>query len=517
MHEKRHVPRRNTLLLILDGYGLNPSKKNNGVYEANTPRLDEYFARYAHTAIQASGRAVGLPSGQFGNSEVGHSILGCGSILRQDLVRIDDSIAEGRFFENNVLLDAIHETKQRERPLHLLGLVSDGGVHSHCRHLAAMIKMCRKNGVRPVVHMITDGRDTGPKSALQFLGELERKLAKAGGSIATVVGRYYAMDRDQRWERTKVAWDLLVQGVGKPVESVSAGILEAYDKGETDEFLAPMILPNADIITANDTVIFFNFRNDRPRQLAAALALPDFDDFDRGESFDTANLTCLTEYDPKLLAPIVFPPERPKITLTKAVSFAGYKQFHCAETEKYAHVTYFFNGGREAPYAGEDRKMIPSPRVDTYDQMPEMSAEAVADATIEAIESGEYSFAVVNFANGDMVGHTAMREPIIKAIEAMDKEVGRLLDAAVECDFSVVLTSDHGNCDEYVDAFTGDPHTQHTPYPVPLLIIDPSFWNLATGSGLSNIAPTVLQLMGLQVPSGMSSESLLLDEVGAIK
>ncbi len=515
MHERRRVPRRNTMLVILDGYGLNPSKENNAVHEANTPNLDRYFAKYAHTAIEASGTAVGLPVGQFGNSEVGHTILGCGSILRQDLVRINDAIADGSFFDNTVLLDAIHEAKSRARPLHLVGLVSNGGVHSHCSHLAALIKLCRRNKVPPVVHMITDGRDTPPKSALQFLEPLEKRLRKAGGHIATIVGRYYAMDRDHRWERTEVAWQLMVNGVGRSVDSASQAIMEAYDLGETDEFFEPMLIQDGVTIGEDDNVVFFNFRNDRPRQLAEALAMEEFDAFDRG-NFLGVSLTCLTEYDPNLLAPIVFPPERPKITLTKAVSFAGFKQFHCAETEKYAHVTYFFNGGREEAYAGEDRRMIHSPDVATYDLAPEMSAAAVANACIDAVETGAYSFILVNFANGDMVGHSAKPTPIIQAVEAMDHEVGRLLDAAVQHNYAVVLTADHGNCDEYVDPYTGEPHTQHTPYPVPLLVIDRSFWHLATGGGLSNVAATVLQLMGLQCPDGITGESLLLEELGPI-
>ncbi len=515
MTDKRHVPRRNTILLILDGFGLNPSKENNAVHEARTPRLDEYFAKYAHTAIDASGRAVGLPVGQFGNSEVGHTILGCGSIIRQDLVRINDAIEDGSFFHNTVLLDAIQEAKSHDRPVHLVGLVSDGGVHSHCSHISALIKMCRKHHVTPVMHMICDGRDTPPKSAIQYLEPLEKKLRKAGGHIATIIGRFYAMDRDNHWDRTEDAWQLLVNGVGESVETATHAILQAYDNGITDEFIQPTILKNGETINESDVVIFFNFRNDRPRQLAESLAMDNFDQFDRGD-FESCYLTCLTEYDTKLLAPIVFPPERPKITLTKAVSFAGYKQFHCAETEKYAHVTYFFNGGREEAYAGEDRRMIHSPDVDTYDQTPEMSAMAVADATIEAIRSGAYSFILVNFANGDMVGHSAKREPIIQAVEFMDAQVGRVLDAAVENAYSVIVTADHGNCDEYVDPYTGEPHTQHTAYPVPLMIVDASFWKLATGGGLSNVAPTVLRLMGLQVPETMQGDSLLLEEIGPI-
>ncbi len=517
-HRKSHrrpLPRRKTMLVILDGFGLNPSKRHNAVAEANTPRLDEYFARYPHTTLEASGRAVGLPVGQFGNSEVGHFTLGCGSVVRQDLVRIDDAIEDGSFFENNVLLDALDQARTNKRPIHLLGLVSDGGVHSHIRHLFALIKMCRKNNVEPVVHVITDGRDTPPKSALKYMDELEKRLAKAKGKISTIVGRFYAMDRDHRWERTKVAWDLIVNGVGRQVKTPSLGILECYEKGNTDEFLEPMILPNAELIQPDDALIFFNFRNDRPRQLAEALGMEDFDEFDRGD-YEPVTVTCLTKYDNKLLAPIAFPPERPKQNLSKAVSMSGYPQFHCAETEKYAHVTFFFNGGREPPYAGEDRLMIPSPPVETYDEAPEMSAERVADAVIEAIESDKYAFIVVNFANGDMVGHTAKREAIIRAVEWMDLQVGRVLDAAVANDYSVVVTADHGNCDEYVDPYTGEPHTQHTAYPVPCLVIDSSYWQLATGGGLGNVAPTILQLMGLQKPDGIECESLLLKELGPV-
>ncbi|RMG56038.1 MAG: 2,3-bisphosphoglycerate-independent phosphoglycerate mutase [Gammaproteobacteria bacterium] len=512
MVEKRSAPRRNTLLVILDGFGVNPSKRNNAVCLAETPRLDEYFARYPHTTLEACGRAVGLPEGQMGNSEVGHLTIGSGSVVRQDLVRIDDAIEDGSFFENPALIAAVRSAKAANRPLHLLGLVSDGGVHSHVRHLYALIKLCRKHEVKPVVHMITDGRDTPPQSALGYLPGLNKRLDKAGGCIATIVGRYYAMDRDKRWERTQVAFEAIVHGKGRPAESAEDGIQSAYELGETDEFIKPIILPGAEQVQPGDSLIFFNFRNDRPRQLAEALGQDDFNGFDRGD-YTPITVTCLTEYDPKFLSPVAFPPERPKTTLGEVVSMAGYRQFHCAETEKYAHVTFFLNGGREEPYAGEDRVMIPSPHVDTYDQAPEMSAEQVADAVIEALKSGEYAFIVVNFANGDMVGHTAVREAVIKAVETLDREVGRVLDAAVEHDYSVILTADHGNCDEMVDPITGAPHTQHTMYPVPCMIIDEVPWRLNTGAGLSSLAPTVLQLMGLQQPKVMKGKSILLEEI----
>ena len=512
MAEERNVPRRKALLIILDGFGHNPSKIHNAVHEADTPRLDEYFSRYPHTVLEASGRAVGLPDGQMGNSEVGHLTLGCGSIVRQDLVRIDDSIDDGSFYENSALVAAAQAARAAGRPLHLLGLVSDGGVHSHIKHLLALIKLCRKQEARPVVHMITDGRDTAPKSAANYLPELEQALASAKGSIATICGRYYAMDRDQRWDRTRQAFELLVRGDGRSAESAEQGILSAYEAGETDEFIKPIVLPGAEFIQAGDQVLFFNFRNDRPRQLAAALALEEFTGFERGD-FEPVALTSLTEYDTRLLCPVGFPPERPATCLAEVVSMAGYKQFHCAETEKYAHVTFFLNGGREEPFAGEDRVMVPSPKVATYDLQPEMSAAEVADEIITALRSGKPSLVVVNFANGDMVGHTAVREAIIKAVETLDREVGRVLDAAVDCGYSVLLTADHGNCDEYVDPVTGEPHTQHTVYPVPCLIVDPSNWRLMTGGGLSNVAPTLLQLMGLQQPKAMQSRSLLLEEI----
>ncbi|MFO8154039.1 2,3-bisphosphoglycerate-independent phosphoglycerate mutase [Thioalkalivibrio sp.] len=512
MPEPRPAPRRPVVLIIMDGVGVNPSKANNAFAEADTPRLDEYLSTHSHTTIDASGRAVGLPAGQMGNSEVGHLTLGAGAIVRQDLVRIDDSIEDGSFLHNDALVSAAAAARSRNEPLHLIGLVSDGGVHSHIRHLLALIEICREQQVQPIVHMITDGRDTPPRSALNYLPELEQHLEAAGGRIATVCGRYYAMDRDKRWGRTERAFRAIAFAEGEPAESAKAAIEAAYATDETDEFIKPRIVGEPLPLGPEAACVLFNFRNDRPRQLTAALAMEKCVGFDRGD-FHPVGVTCLTEYEPRFLAPIAFPPERPSTTLGGVISAAGIPQFHCAETEKYAHVTFFFNGGQEDPVAGEDRVMVPSPNVDTYDEKPEMSAREVADETIKAIESGRYGFVLVNFANGDMVGHTAMREPLIQAVETLDAEVGRVLDTARERNYSVIVTADHGNCDEYVDPVTGDPHTQHTTYPVMCMVMDGDRWRLTTGGGLSDVAPTVLALMGVPQPKTMSGHSLLLEKV----
>jgi 2,3-bisphosphoglycerate-independent phosphoglycerate mutase len=500
------------MLLILDGFGVNPSKRNNAVLEARTPRLDEYFARYPHTVLEASGAAVGLPAGQMGNSEVGHVTLGCGSILRQDLVRIDSAIEDGSFYDNHAFSYAINKARDNDRPLHLIGMVSDGGVHSHVRHLLALIELCRRRDVRPLVHMITDGRDTPPRCAKQYVYQVKEQLRAAGGAIATVMGRYYAMDRDKRWERTEKAWQAVVHVEGKRADSAEAAIDAAYEAGLGDEFILPTVLPGAEPLSEGDSVIFFNFRNDRPRQLTKALTAPDFSGFDRGD-FKPVTITTLTEYDANYPCPVAFLPERPGVTLGQLVSEAHLMQFHCAETEKYPHVTFFINGGREAPFWGEHREMVPSPKVATYDLQPEMSAAEVADEVVLALADERYALLIVNFANGDMVGHTAIREAVIRAVEVLDREAGRVLDAAVENGVSVVLTADHGNCDEMVDPLSNQPHTHHTLYPVPCLVIDKSNWRLATGAGLSSVAPTILQLMGLAQPRSMTGKSLLLEEI----
>jgi 2,3-bisphosphoglycerate-independent phosphoglycerate mutase len=506
---RKKVPGRPVILIILDGFGLNPAKANNAVALADTPNLDRYFSSHPHTALQASGLAVGLPDGQMGNSEVGHMCIGSGCVVLQDLVLIDRAIDDRSFFENHALVNAARAAAEQGRPIHLMGLVSDGGVHSHVRHLAALIKLCKRQGARPMVHVFTDGRDTPPRSALSYLKCLDEALETSGGRIATVSGRYYAMDRDNRWDRTEMAWRAMVDGEGRHAESAGEAIEAAYAAGEDDEFIRPTVIAGAEPIRDGDQVIHINFRKDRPRQLVSALHQSDFDKFDR-RGVTRVQVTGMMEYDPWFGLPFAFDTDTPKTTLGQILSDDGIAQFHCAETEKYAHVTFFFNGGRSDPFPGEERALIPSPKVATYDLKPEMSAPGVADAVIEALRGGDFPFIVVNFANGDMVGHTAVREAVIAAVETLDREVGRVLDTAVECGYSVILSADHGNCDEMVDPVTGDPHTQHTTYPVPCLVVDEVPWRLSIGGGIKDIAPTVLHLMGIPIPEQMDGHSLLL-------
>ena len=503
------LPRRAVLLVILDGVGMNPCGVGNAVAQARTPNLDRYFSRYPHTLLQASGLAVGLPDGQMGNSEVGHLTMGCGEVVPQDLVRIDSAISDGSFYDNAVLNAAVQAARNGERPLHLLGLVSDGGVHSHVSHLLALIELCRRNGVRPVLHMLTDGRDTAPESAPIFLETVEPALNAAGGRVATVCGRYYAMDRDNHWERIEPAWRAVARAEGEIAGSAREAIEAGHRAGLGDEFLRPTVIAGGEPLQWGDQLLFFNFRKDRARQLTAALFRQDFEHFDRGD-FSPVSVTCMTEYDEWFHLPYAFKQERPRSPLAEVVSQAGLQQLHCAETEKYAHVTYFFNGGHGDAFEGEQRIIVDSPRVATYDQQPEMSAAGVADAVIDAMRSERFAFIVVNFANGDMVGHTGVTEAAVAAMEALDREVGRVLDAASEARWSVLLTADHGNCEEMVDPVSGGPQTQHTVYPVPCLVMDEIPWQLAVGAGLSAIAPTVLHLLGLQAPDTMNGRSLLL-------
>ncbi|MBK1718388.1 2,3-bisphosphoglycerate-independent phosphoglycerate mutase [Thiocystis violacea] len=505
----KNLPRRPVILIILDGFGLNPSKANNAVALARTPNLDRYFSSNPHIAILASGLSVGLPDGQMGNSEVGHMTLGSGCVVFQDLVLIDQAIADHSFFENRALVAAAQAAAAQGRPIHLMGLVSDGGVHSHVHHLNALIKLCKHQGARPMVHIFTDGRDTPPRSALNYLKSVEGALEVAGGQIASVSGRYYAMDRDNRWDRTELAWRAMVDGEGRHAASAREAIEAAYAAGEDDEFIHPTLIEGGETIQNGDQVIHINFRKDRPRQLVSALFKPDFAEFDR-RGMTGARVTCMMEYDQWYGLPFAFDHDMPKTTLGEILSGDGLPQFHCAETEKYAHVTFFFNGGRDEPFPGEERALIPSPKVATYDLQPEMSAPAVADTVIEALERRVYPFIVVNFANGDMVGHTAVREAVIAAVETLDHEAGRVMDAAVAAGYSIILTADHGNCDELIDPVTGEPHTQHSLYPVPCLIVDEVPWRLSTGGGIKDIAPTVLSLMGIPVPDTMDGRSLLL-------
>ncbi len=511
MSQTKPAPRRATLLIIMDGMGLNPSRLDNAVALAKTPNLDRLYASNPVTVLEASGAAVGLPVGQMGNSEVGHSTIGCGTILRQDLVVINDSIADESFYENAAITKACKVAAAANRPLHLLGLVSDGGVHSHLDHVLALIKMCGRYQVRPLLHMITDGRDTAPKCADVYLAEVEAALKEAGGQIATISGRYFAMDRDNRWERVQIAFDAMVHGKGQSASDAKSAIRAAWDNDQTDEFLKPVVLEGAEPIASGDQAVFFNFRNDRPRELSAALIEGDFKSFDRGD-FKPISLTTMTTYHPDFDCPVAFVKDRPETTLGEVIETASVGQFHSAETEKYPHVTFFFNGGKEAPYKGEQRGLVNSPKVETYDLQPEMSAYEVRDCVLEAINSREYGFIVVNLANGDMVGHTGVRDAVIRAVEVVDEVVGEFVAAAVATEMSVILTADHGNADMLIDPVTGAPHTQHTTFPVACMVQDIVPWHLANGAGLSAIAPTVLQLMGLEQPATMAGQSLLLSE-----
>jgi len=495
------------LLIILDGFGVNPSRAHNGWALANTPHLDHYFASNPHTLLQASGSAVGLPDGQFGNSEVGHLTLGSGRILEQDLLRINKAIHHNKLADRPVWKSLV----DRNERIHLVGLVSDGGVHSHIHHLLSFLTLLVNAGITPVIHVITDGRDSPPQSAIKYVSTLERRLKELGcGEIATVCGRYFAMDRAKHWTRTENAWSAMVLGNGLHAKTALSAIESAYARGESDEFIQPTVVcSDAPIIAKHEVVFFFNFRSDRTKQLAAAVGLNKFSKFDRNTS--ERPVVCLTEYQSDFTFPAIFPNQQPKNVLADLISKAGLRQFHCAEQEKYPHVTNFFNGGWEKPFHGEDRVIVHSKNVATYDLAPEMSAAEVADQTIKAIESNQYDFIVVNLANADMVGHTAVRRAIIQAVETLDLQSHRVIQAALKHEFRILLTADHGNCDEMVDPLTGEAHTQHTPYPVPLLLMGEPGAKLGTDCGLSDVAPTVLNLLGLTQPSEMTGHTIILD------
>ena len=498
------------LLIILDGFGLNPNRVHNGWAQAHTPHLDHYFATAPHTAVQASGSAVGLPDGQFGNSEVGHLTLGAGQILEQDLERISKALAKGEVRQHPAWLEVLSEARR----IHLIGLVSDGGVHAHIDHLLGLLPLIKETNAEPVIHVITDGRDTAPRAALNYIKQLECVLEKLGaGFIASVSGRYFAMDRIKNWNRTQIAWNAMILGEGLRAASALEAVEDAYQRNENDEFIQPTIIgnPSSPLIRQDEPVFLFNFRSDRARQLVAAIGLDDFSEIDRG-SVGARRVLCMTEYNAQFSFPVLFPPQHPKQVLAEVLANAGLKQFHCAETEKYPHVTYFFNGGREVPFAGEDRQIIPSPQVATYDLAPEMSAAAVADSVIQTINNDMHDFVLVNFANGDMVGHTGKPNAIIHAVETLDLQSHRIIQAALAKNWRVMLTADHGNCDEMVDPETGQPHTQHTVYPVPFLLLGHPGAKLGIGRGLADVAPTVLDLLDIPKPQEMTGTSLLLKD-----
>jgi 2,3-bisphosphoglycerate-independent phosphoglycerate mutase len=500
------------LLVICDGWGEAPPSDGNAIALARTPTFDRWRRDNPWTTLEASGEAVGLPAGLMGNSEVGHLNLGAGRMVPQDLLRIDLALRDRSFFENPALVDAIDRAKRSNRAVHLIGLVSDGGVHSHERHLSGLLELARRRGApRLRVHAFTDGRDTPPRSALGYLAKLEADLGAAGGEVATVTGRYFAMDRDSRWDRVARAWDALRFGRGLRAASARTAVEEAYARGETDEFVPPTVIERDGVpvgpIEDGDSVVFFNFRADRARQLTRAFIDGDFAEFDRGERPDV-HFVCFTEYRKEFGLPVAFPTPGLERILAAVWAEAGVRNLRLAETEKYAHVTYFFNGGVEAPFAGEERLLVPSWRGATYDLHPQMSAPEIANEAVRAMGSDRFGAIVANFANADMVGHTGMIPETIAAIETLDRCFARLEVAAREERWNVVLTADHGNAEQMVDPATGEPHTAHTTNPVPFLIVNGGIAGLRSGGALGDVAPTLLRLQGLPVPREMTGRDL---------
>jgi len=517
-------PPRPVLLAIMDGWGEREETEANGVKLANTPNVDNWRATRPWTLIRAAEKDVGLPVGQMGNSEVGHLNLGAGFIVRQDITLIDDSVADGSFFENPVLnaaADHVRLRADRGAALHVMGLLGTGGVHSHMNHEKAILELAKRKGVERVyVHVFTDGRDTTPQSGLDFLADLEAFMAAEGvGKVASVIGRYYAMDRDKRWERTKLAYDLLTKGEGEPATSAAEAIQRSYAAGVTDEFILPSVIVGEDgapvaTVRGGDSIVFFNFRSDRGRQLTRVFMVPDFDGFERPLLEDLYYVT-MTEYEKGLPVNIAFENDDVAVPLAKVISDAGKAQLHTAETEKYPHVTFFFNGGREQPFPGEEWKIVPSPKeVPTYDLKPEMSAAGVRDVVLEAIRSEKYDFILVNFANPDMVGHTGSIPAVIKACETVDTYLGEIIPELLARGGVALVTADHGNAELMLDPETGGPHTAHTTNPVPFILLAGEgsgleHATLRSGGRLADVAPTVLDAMGGAPAPTMTGKSLI--------
>lgn len=496
-------------IIIMDGFGLEPDEQDNAIARARKPNLECIWKNYATTALGSSGLSVGLPRGQMGNSEVGHLNLGGGRIVYQDYTRISLAVEEGTLCQNPALLDAMQAAKNSK--LHLMGLLSDGGVHSHITHLFALLEMARVMGLKEVyVHAILDGRDVPPKSALTYFGQLEEKFRQLGlGKVATVSGRYYTMDRDKRWDRVEKAYRCLAEGIGFKAASAEQAVLESYARGESDEFLKPTVVDPAGIVQDGDSIIFFNFRPDRAREITRAFVDECFKEFPR--KLLKICFTCMTQYDATICAPVAFPAQNLNDTLGEVVGRAGKKQLRIAETEKYAHVTYFFNGGKEIPNPGEDRALIPSPKVPTYDLKPEMSAFEVTDEVVRLIRTGDYDLIVMNYANPDMVGHTGIFEAAVKAVEVVDACVGRVVDEVLALGGAVLLTADHGNAEKMRDEGTGQPHTAHTTNKVPfsLIINDGIKHELRDDGILADVAPTALELLNIPKPLAMTGRSLI--------
>lgn len=511
------MSKKPTVLMILDGFGLNEKSDGNAVAQANTPVLDKMMKEYPFVKGYASGLAVGLPDGQMGNSEVGHLNMGAGRIVYQELTRISKEIEDGDFFKNEALLLAVENCKKNGSDLHLFGLVSDGGVHSHNTHIYGLLELAKKEGLKNVyVHCFMDGRDTAPSSGKAFIQELVDKMQEIGvGQIATISGRYYAMDRDNRWERVEQAYAALTKGEGVKASDPVAAMQASYDDDKTDEFVLPTVIEQdgkpVATVKDNDSVIFFNFRPDRAREMTRVFCCDDFNGFDRGPRKQVTYI-CFTEYDVTIPnKEIAFKKVELDNTFGQFLAANGKTQARIAETEKYAHVTFFFNGGVEEPNKGEERILVKSPKVATYDLQPEMSAPAVCDKLCEAIRSQKYDVIIINFANPDMVGHTGVMDAAVKAVEAVDACVGRALDALLETDGQMFLCADHGNAEQLVDYNTGVPFTAHTTNPVPFILVnyDPSY-TLKEGGRLADIVPTLIEMMGMEKPAEMTGESLLI-------
>ena len=503
------------LLIILDGWGFSPSRDGNAIALARKPTWDELNRSFPNTLIHTSGSYVGLPDGQMGNSEVGHLNIGSGRIIHMDITRIDNMIASGEFFRNPVLAGAMEHA--RTRRLHLMGLVSDGGVHSHQEHIYALLRMARQMGVEQVfVHAFLDGRDTPPNSGAGYLQQLQKQMRTIGvGSIATVIGRYYVMDRDKRWERVAKAYGALVRGEGIKAQDPIAAITSSYEQGVTDEFVLPTIITDKrgeplGTMRDDDAVIFFNFRADRAREITRALTDPSLDAVPRSSMPQRLHYVCMTQYDKSLSLPCVLLPEIPEHILAELLAEMKLRNLRVAETEKYAHVTYFFNGGVEKAYPGEERIMVPSPKVATYDLKPEMSAQGVADAVVKGIEDGTFDFMVINFANADMVGHSGKLEAAIRAVEAIDVCLGRITTALRRAGGGMIVTADHGNAETMIDPITHGAHTYHTTNPVPFVVMLPDGrpFQLRQGGSLRDIAPTVLGIWGVPQPKEMTGSDL---------
>ena len=500
-------------LIIMDGFGEDKNEEGNAIFAAKTPNLDRYFSTWPHTLLGASGMDVGLPDGQMGNSEVGHTNIGAGRIVYQELTRISKAIADGDFFENETLVAAMENCKTHGSALHLMGLLGDGGVHSHSNHLYALLELAKRTGIRDVyIHCFMDGRDTPPQSGKGYIEELEAKILELGvGKIATISGRYYAMDRDNRWDRVEKAYRAIAYGEGV-IASPPVQVMEKSYAGDiTDEFVLPSVCVQGVQVAENDTIICYNFRPDRARELSRAFVDPDFTGFVRREPVPRVHYVCMTQYDAAMPnVYVAFHPQSLENTLGRYLSDKGLRQLRIAETEKYAHVTFFFNGGVEAPYEGEDRALIPSPKVATYDLQPEMSAFLVTEELLKRLDTGKYDVIILNYANCDMVGHTGIFEAAVQAVEAVDECVGRVVDKILSMGGAALVTADHGNADKMLDESAHVPFTAHTTNPVPLILAGKTCSLAEPGAGrLCDLAPTMLQLLGLPQPREMTGKSLI--------